>query len=279
MEWSGSWLSGVDGVPRSACAGSAAAVVPRLAGGAAAEGAAGHEGAAEEEAGVFPRGVEVEFAGGGDEGMAVEDDELFAVAAGVFFEAFAEIDFLGGKEFVAESADGAEGVGLDEDEGAGGPAADAAEEVPGVDEEAGEEVVFVELHGGAAAEAGLVGNGVGDVGKEICAGVGIGVDEDEPVASGGEGAAVAGAGDLVDGFEDDGGAGGTGEFGGAVGGVVVADDEFGLPAEVSEGEGGVADAGEGSGDEFLLVEGGDDEGDFHDGRRLKGEAQSSKFKA
>lgn len=70
--------------------------------------------------------------------------------------------------------------------------------------------------------------------------MGIGIDEDEPIARRSRGAAVSGAGDLVNGFEDDVGSGGAGDFGGFVGGIIVADDQFGLPiAFVKSGQGGV----------------------------------------
>ena len=65
--------------------------------------------------------------------------------------------------------------------------------------------------------------------------MGIGIDEDEPITGSGSSAGVAGAGDLVDGFEDDFGTGGAGDFGGFVGGIVVADDELGFPAALAEG--------------------------------------------
>ena len=172
----------------------------------------------------------MDFAARGGEGMAMEDDDAPAGFAGEDFEAFAEVDFFGGVEFAAEAAEFPEGAGLAEDEGAGEQSEAAADAVPKFGEEAGKGEVAIETDGGAAGEAVAAGDLPGDVFEEFGAGVGIGIDEDEPIAGGGGGTGISGAGNLVVWFENDFCAGVTGEFGGAVGGVVVADDDFGLPA-------------------------------------------------
>src|ERR1039458_6801252 len=85
----------------------------------------------------------------------------------------------------------------------------------------------------------------------------VGVHKNQPVAGGGGGAGVPRAGNLVDRLEHDAGPGG------AVGGIVVADEEFKFPAEPGEGTGGGADLGPRRAEELLLVEGGDDDGNLH----------------
>ena len=209
-------------------------VVPGVAFFAAVPAFAPREEGFEYDGGVFAQGVEMNFAGGGEEGMAMEDDEAAAGFAGEDFEAFAEVDFFGGVEFAAEAAEFPEGVGLAEDEGAGEQSEAAADAVPKFGEEAGKGEVAIETDGGAAGEAVAAGDLPGDFLEEFGAGVGIGIDEDEPIAGGSGSAGISGPGDLVVGLEDDFGAGVAGEFGGAVGGIVVADDDLSLPIAAGE---------------------------------------------
>ena len=188
---------------------------------------------------------------------------LLAFGAREFFEAFAQFKFFAGEEVGVEAAEFSEGGGFTKDERAGHPTQPAADDIPeGGDDVAGRVAGF-EADGAAAGEAAAGGDLRGDVVEEFGAGVGVGVDEDEPIAGGGFGAAIARAADLVDGLEDDGGAGGAGDFRGAVGGVVVAHDEFGLPIASREGGHGGVDLAEGFAEEAFFVEGGDDDRDAH----------------
>lgn len=93
----------------------------------------------------------------------------------------------------------------------------------------------IELYGAAAREAFVGSNLAGNIVEKSGAGMGIGIDKNEPIAGRGGSAAVSGTGDLVDGFEDNFGAGGSGDFGRLIGRIIVADDQFGLPAALMEG--------------------------------------------
>src|SRR4051794_32900923 len=62
----------------------------------------------------------------------------------------------------------------------------------------------------------------------------IGIHKNQPIARRGGGSAISRARNLVDWFENNFGSGGAGKFRGAVGGIVIADDEFGLPTETDE---------------------------------------------
>jgi hypothetical protein len=64
---------------------------------------------------------------------------------------------------------------------------------------------------------------------------------------------------LVKGLEDNVGAGGAGDFGGFVGGIVVADDEFGLPTAVVKGGQGGVDVTKSFAETAFFVKGGDDD--------------------
>ncbi len=135
--------------------------------------------------------------------MPVQDDDFFAALFREFFQAVAEVDFFGCEEFEVEAADFAEGVGAAKDEGAGAPFANAADPIPHAREAVGKEMAFVHADNAAAGHAAAALNLFGDVGEEFGGGVGVGVDEDEPIAGGDACSGVSGAGDLVDFFGDD----------------------------------------------------------------------------
>ena len=249
--------------PRTLDSPLAAAVVPGVAGLAVGEGFAAAEDGAGEEGEMFARGVEFEFPGGGEDGVAMQYGDAFVFLARKFFEALAEFDFFAGVEVGVEAAEFAEGGGLAKDEGAGAPAEGAADAVPEVGDGVAGGVAGREADGAAAGEAAAGLDLGGDVVEEGGAGVGVGIDEDEPIAGGGLGAAVAGAADLVLGFEGDGGTGIAGDLGGAVGGVVIANDEFGLPVAAGEGGHGGLDVAKGFAEQAFFVVGGHYDGDEH----------------
>ena len=99
--------------------------------------------------------------------------------------------------------------------------------------------------------------------KELHAGIGIGVHEEDPVAASVGGAGVARPADLVDRLEHDLRPRAPRDLRRAVGRIVVAHDQLGLPAEACESFHGRADAGERAGQQSLFVERGNDDGDLH----------------
>lgn len=116
----------------------------------------------------------------------------------------------------------------------------------------------VKFDGAAASEAFAGSDLFCDIVEKGRAGMGIGINKDKPIAGRGGGTAISGAGNLVDGFEDDFGSGSTGDFSGFVGGIIVADDEFSLPAAaVKRGECGV-DVAQGFAKALFFVESRDD---------------------
>jgi len=212
----------------------------------------------EQELEMFARRVQSQFAGGGQNGMAMQDDDAFALGAREFFEAFAELKFFAGEKVHVESAQFPERGGVAKNERTGDPPQPATDQVPQGGDDIPARVSGFETDGAAAGEALAGGDLRGDVVEERGAGVRVGVDEDEPIAGGGAGATIARAADLVDGLEDDPGAGGPGDFRRAVGGVVVAHDEFGGPSAPGEGSHRAPDVAKGFAQEPLFVEGGHD---------------------
>ena len=90
----------------------------------------------------------------------------------------------------------------------------------------------------------------------------VGIHEQEPVPRGGFGPAISSAGDLVDRFEDDHCAGGTGDIGCFIGGIVVANDEFGFPTAFVKSAQGSVDVAQGVTETAFFVICRDDDGDF-----------------
>ena len=90
-------------------------------------------------------------------------------------------------------------------------------------------------------------------------GVGIGVDEQKPIARGGGGPGVAGSGDLIDRLKYHLGTGSAGELGGSVGRIIIANDDFGSPPGLVESGTGEEDPPQCFRDQFFLVERRDDD--------------------
>ena len=78
--------------------------------------------------------VEMDFARGGDQALFGDDFDAEVARLGEALEAVAEIDFLAGEQFVAESAEFAEKICARENVGTGGPFFQAADGVPEADE-------------------------------------------------------------------------------------------------------------------------------------------------
>ena len=90
----------------------------------------------------------------------------------------------------------------------------------------------------------------------------IRIHENQPVAGSRLRAFVARARDLVHRLENHHRAGVPGQFGGAVGGIIVANDEFGFPAALMKGRKSIFDVTEGFAEASFFIERWNDDGDF-----------------
>lgn len=90
----------------------------------------------------------------------------------------------------------------------------------------------------------------------------IRIDKYEPIAGCGRSAGVAGARDLIQRFENDFRSGGASDFAGFIRGIIVANDEFGLPAAFVEGGEGVIDVTKCLAEPPLFIEGRDNRRNF-----------------
>ena len=164
---------------------------------------------------------------------------------------------------VAKAAEFAEGRRFHKNERTCEQPLEAAQAIPEPGEDIGSENSLIEPHGGTAREAFAGNDRVGHLVQQFGAGVRVGIHKNEPVAGGRGSTGVPCTADLVEGFKDDGGPGGAGDLGRAVGGIVVADDEFEIPAPACEGGRARFDFDEGGSEQLLFVEGGHDDGDLH----------------
>ena len=190
-----------------------------------------------------------------------EDMDATCGGAPNFFQGAAEMNLFAGEEAGIEPADPAEGLGLAAHEGTGGPAEPAGQRISHHDPKGPEPGQWlIHLHAATQGDETVRIQVLDQGGEQLRGGKGIGVDEQQPIPGGQGSAAVAGAPDLIDGFEDDGGSGLAGDVGGAVGGIIVAHDQLAFPAQAGQALAGPPDMLQGFGQEFLLVEGGNDDG-------------------
>jgi hypothetical protein len=91
----------------------------------------------------------------------------------------------------------------------------------------------------------------------------IGVHKNQPVAARRRRAGIARAPDLIERLKNDFCARGFGNFGSAVGGIIIADDKFNIPAALRERRRRRFDLRKRLAEKFFLVESGHDDRDFH----------------
>src|SRR5579862_1043989 len=211
------------------------------------------------EAEQFAPGVEADLPVAGMQRMPMEYPDPAPAAARQRFQAPEKIEFLRCIEFLAEAADCGKRSALAEDEGPGAPPADAADRVPDPDCQPEAGVVAVRGDGAAAGQAGAAFDRRPEVAEQTRAGRRVRVDEHQPLSIRDRGTAVARAGNLVVRLEHDPRTRSAGDFRRAVGGVVVANDEF--PARgIVERLRRRLDAFERRAEQALFVERRDDDG-------------------
>ena len=109
----------------------ATAVIPQVAGLAAGGGLHGAEEGSDEKAAQFGFAVEVEFAGGRDERVAMQDDAALPVAAGdLCLESQGEVDLFSREELQVEATHFAKRCGAHEDERTRDQAPETADGIP-----------------------------------------------------------------------------------------------------------------------------------------------------
>src|ERR1051326_654335 len=91
----------------------------------------------------------------------------------------------------------------------------------------------IELDNAAAPGASAGINFRKQVSEGLRIELGIGVDEEEPIASSGGGPSVSSPGDLIERFENDASPFVLRNLRGCIGGVVVGDDDLGLKASAN----------------------------------------------
>ena len=195
--------------------------------------------------------------------MPIEDNNLLAPLAGQFFEFPAQVNFFAGEELLIEPAHLTKRAGFAKDARARHVAHGPADMIP--------QLGATPAHGGLALDPQARASGQaaarldlhGHVREQFRGGIRVGVNEEQPIPERRLGGRVAGAPNLVDRLEDDPRAADTRQFGGVIRRIVVANDQFGFPAQIQKGLGRRLDALQHSGQQFLLVEGRNKDRDLH----------------
>jgi len=142
------------------------------------------------------------------------------------FQADREPDFFPGVDAFIEPAHGFERIAAAEDEGAGRQLAVLGEPGPEDDQpsgESGERGFSTDERPSPAHFTSLQGSD--GLTQGFRCDEGIGIEKDQVLSTGAGGSGIAGAGELVDRLEDDFRPGFPGDSGGAIGGIVVGNDQ------------------------------------------------------
>ena len=124
-------------------------------------------------------------------------------------------------------------------------------------------MMFVQPDGRAAGQTSTGNNLLRDIRKKFRAGMRIGIHKNQPVPGRRRRAGIARAGDLVDRLEHDNRARRARDFRRAVGRVVVAHDQFNLPAALRERTRRRFDLRKRFAEQPFFVERRNDDGNFH----------------
>jgi len=233
-------------------------VIPQMRFLAAAQRAAVAENHPGQIAKMLAHGVKPHLARGGHQRMPVQDDNSPALPARQFFQPLAQFQFLRHEEFIAEAADFAERRRLDKNKRAGQQLERPAGVIPQLRDAAGHEMLLIQPHRRAAGQifAGL--DLFRHVREQSGAGMRVRVHKNQPVAGGRRRAAVSRAGNLVDRLENHRRARRARDFRRPVGGIVVADNQFKIPAPLRERSRRRFDLRERTAEQPLFVERGND---------------------
>ena len=170
----------------------------------------------------------------GQDWVLVQNDKTFARFLGQLLQALTQFPIFTGKGFEAETAEFSERCRFDENKRSMKQPPPAESKIQDGHHQLDVETLLIPAKGRAAAATGAGLNLLCRVGKQFHAGMGIGVHKNQPVAGGRRRPGIPGAGDLIDWFKYNRRAGSSRDFRRAVGGIVVAHDQFDLPAALRE---------------------------------------------
>jgi len=195
--------------------------------------------------------------------MPVQDHESFSGFLCQLFQSPAQFQLLTGERFLAEAAEFSERRRFDEDERADEQSPPTEPKVHEPCNQGDEKSPSIPAKGRATCQTIAGADFFCHVGKQFRAGMGIGVHKNQPVASGRRRPGISRSGDLIDRLKYDGCARRPRDFRRPVIGVIVADDQFGFPSASRERAARRLDLHEGFAQQFFLVEGRNDDGNFH----------------
>jgi len=221
------------------------------------------EDGAPEKSPQFLRRVELHFPRGSHQRVPVDDDDFLPLLFRDFFQPLAQFQFFRRKDFRIKTAHFPERNGFDEDERTRHPFLATAREIPQIRDDSGPEHFFVQPHRRTAGQTFAGTDLIRDFAEQARARMRIRIYKDQPVTGRRRCAAIARATDLIERLEHNFRAGGPGDFGSTVGGIIIANDEFKFPAALSESAGSGLNFRQRTREQFFFVESGHDHGDFH----------------
>ncbi len=194
--------------------------------------------------------------------MPMQNHDPFARLPSQPFQPSAEIEFLGCKQLVIESAHAPKSCRIAENERARQPFESAAYAIPKCQEAAAEWIMSIKHHGATAGQTAPGLNLLRHFTEQSDAWVRIGVNEHQPLATGRCGPGIARPRDLIDWLSYHGRSRPAGNLGRPVGGIIIANNQFRLPSALPELRAGGLDAAKGFANEPLFIEGRNNDGDF-----------------
>jgi len=228
----------------------------------AGQGAALIKNCAEKKTEVFAFRVKFHFSRGSNKRVPVKNDNSFSCIARQFFQPLAEFQFFRREQFMAEAANFTERCRLAKNKWTSEQLENPAGAVPKPSDDYGGKMVLVQPDRRAARETLAGKNLRRDIGKQFRAGMRIGVHKSQPVAGRCVRAGISRASNLVDRLKHNGRARRARDFRRAVGGIVVADDQFALPADFCESICRLFDLRERGAQQSFFIEGRNDDGNF-----------------
>jgi len=193
----------------------------------------------------------------------MKNHHLLPCRARQTLEPLAQVDLLRNEQLTAESTNRAKRLGIAKNERSREPVAHAAGPIPDRDGAARYRMLCVQLYRSTAGNAPSRNNLVRHFAEQRRVWIRVRVHEDKPVAAGRRGAAISRASDLIDRLKDNLRSGGACDLRRSIRGVVVANDQLGLPSTTHELCRPVLHAGERMRDEAFLIECRDDDRDLH----------------
>jgi len=195
--------------------------------------------------------------------MLVQNDKTFARFLCQLFDSLTQFPIFTGKSFDAETPKFSEHRRFNENKHSVKQSPPAKSRIQNGHHQFSKEIFLIPANGRAAGHAIAGADFFHHVDEQFRAGMGIRVHKDQPVAGRRRRTGISRAGDLVDRFKHNGCSRRPCNFRRPVMGIIVTDDQFAFPVSLCECAARRLDLSECFGQKFFLIEGRDNDGNFH----------------